>query len=223
MQRGVDTFFPFEAFARKYLESKIKEFFVKEADAKPGVTVLPNPIAPPLPPLPSRQAETQSPGDNILVTPPATPLDPGPFSLPPNEAPRFDNAPHITPQEQPSFGENIIYKDRQEGDSGREKFTPNPNGRKGGEEHQAEIDRLERDIRARGLIPQREFMDPDGEKTKRFIDIIARDKDGNVVERYQVGRGTKSGDPVARERRSMDDTQAVEGERPTFVPYNLPK
>lgn len=52
--------------------------------------------------------------------------------------------------------------------------------------------------------------------------MVAVDKDGRVVERYQIGKENKNGTPVAREVRAMDDIESATGFRPSFVPYNRP-
>ena len=103
------------------------------------------------------------------------------------------------------------------------KKVTSPNGRKGGLPHQAKIDEIEADIIARDLEPVREIMvkTPGGEKSTRFIDIGARNKNGDYVETYQVGKATKAGKPVAREVRALDDIE-LKGQlpRPQFKPYN---
>jgi hypothetical protein len=41
-----------------------------------------------------------------------------------------------------------------------------------------------------------------GEKT-RFVDVVAKDKDGNIVEDHQIGNTTTTGSPVARETKAF--------------------
>jgi hypothetical protein len=75
----------------------------------------------------------------------------------------------------------------------------------------------------RGLDTQREYMvdTPDGEKTRRYVDVVGKDPlTGDVVEMHQVGRQTKGGLPVARERRALDDIERATGTRPQYDPYN---
>lgn len=101
--------------------------------------------------------------------------------------------------------------------------VPNPNGKKGGAEHQAKVKEVEADVQDRGLIPKREKMvqTPQGEKSKRFVDVAGIDPaTGTVKEMHQVGRQTKDGQPVARERKALDDIQNATGDRPEFHPYN---
>jgi RHS repeat-associated protein len=101
--------------------------------------------------------------------------------------------------------------------------VPNPNGRNGSLEHQANVEDIERDLIDRGLNPRREYPvpTPGGEKSSRFLDIVGRDPTtGRVEEYYQVGRQTQAGNPVAREIRALDDIQRAVGTRPTFRPYN---
>lgn len=99
-------------------------------------------------------------------------------------------------------------------------------GRLGGAAHRAVVADRVADISRRGLEPVAEFMvkTPGGEKARRFVDVAARDpRTGEVVEMYQVGRQTKGGVPVARERRALDDIERASGRRPTFDPYNKPQ
>lgn len=103
------------------------------------------------------------------------------------------------------------------------KPPPNPNGRKGGEEHQAKAKEVEQEVEARGLRPETEHMveTPKGSKSKRFVDVVGIDKKtGEVKEMHQVGVQTKKGQPVAREREALDDIQNAKGQRPEFHPYN---
>lgn len=99
---------------------------------------------------------------------------------------------------------------------------PNPNGRKGGTEHQAKVKEVEADVKDRGLVPKREHMvqTPQGAKSKRFVDVAGVEPStGTVEEMHQVGRQTKDGQPVARERKALDDIQEATGDRPKFHPY----
>ena len=54
-----------------------------------------------------------------------------------------------------------------------------------------------------------------------MVDIVARDGE-NVVEMYQVGKQTKAGNPVSRERKAIDDINQATGMTPKFIPYNCP-
>ncbi|MGH7991500.1 MAG: RHS repeat-associated core domain-containing protein, partial [Limisphaerales bacterium] len=102
------------------------------------------------------------------------------------------------------------------------KDVPNPFGKKGGPEHQATVNDVEKDVRSRGLEPQREYKveTPGGNKNSRYIDIVGRDSEGNVVEMHQVGRQTQGGLPVSRERQAIQDVQNATGKTPQFHPYN---
>lgn len=103
------------------------------------------------------------------------------------------------------------------------KTPPNPNGRKGGTEHQAKVKEVAQEVEARGLQPKTEHMieTPGGSKSKRFVDVVGTDKKTEEVkEMHQVGLQTKKGQPVARERQALDDIQNAEGKRPEFHPYN---
>lgn len=105
------------------------------------------------------------------------------------------------------------------------KKVPNPNGKKGGPEHQAKVDEVAKQVEEKGLTVEKELKidTPTGEKGSRFVDVAGRDESGNVVEMHQVGKQNKGGTPVSREVRAMDDIETATGERPDFHPYNVPK
>ena len=59
-----------------------------------------------------------------------------------------------------------------------------------------------------------------GYKSKRYIDVGVVDNEENVIIGYQVGVGTKSGRPVAREVRALEDIANSIGEgKVIFVTY----
>jgi hypothetical protein len=93
---------------------------------------------------------------------------------------------------------------------------------KGGTEHQAKVKEVEADIKARGLNVRKEYMvpTPEGTRDKRFVDVAGVDPStGDVKEMHQVGLQTKDGQPVARERKALDDIQKATGDRPEFHPH----
>jgi RHS repeat-associated protein len=109
------------------------------------------------------------------------------------------------------------------------KGCPNPDGRNGGPEHQANVEDAKRgleqkypddpkvEVRTEVRVPT-----PGGEKENRYLDVAAVDKEtGRVVEGVQVGRETQSGNPVAREQRALNDIRgALPGVNVEFRPYN---
>jgi hypothetical protein len=105
--------------------------------------------------------------------------------------------------------------------SGTGKPPPNPFGKKGGPAHQSKVAEVAEDVRARGLRPNFEHKvdTPGGDKGSRFVDVVGRDAEGNVVEMHQIGRATKGGLPVSREGKALDDIQKATGMRPEFHPY----
>lgn len=57
-------------------------------------------------------------------------------------------------------------------------------------------------------------------KSSRYIDVGVVDNEENVIIGYQVGVGTKSGLPVAREVRALEDIANSIGEgKVIFVTY----
>jgi hypothetical protein len=100
--------------------------------------------------------------------------------------------------------------------------VPNPHGKKGGPAHQKEVDKVEADIQSRGLKPVREHnvKTPGGHKGERYVDVVGKDKTGKVVEYHQVGKQTKGGIPVSRERKAIDDIQGATKDKVHYHPYN---
>ncbi|HYO60074.1 hypothetical protein [Archangium sp.] len=85
------------------------------------------------------------------------------------------------------------------------------------------MDEVTADVEARGLKAEREHMvkTPEGAKSKRFVDVAGiNESTDKVEEMHQVGRQTKDGQPVAREKKAMDDIEKTTGKRPKFHPYN---
>jgi hypothetical protein len=102
------------------------------------------------------------------------------------------------------------------------KPVPNPYGKAGGPAHQKKVAEVAADMDARGLAPEFEYRvpTPGGHKYARFVDVVGKDIQGEVVEMHQVGRKTKGGRPVSREVKALDDIENVKGIRPKFHPYN---
>lgn len=102
------------------------------------------------------------------------------------------------------------------------KKVPNPFGKAGGPAHQSKVEEVAAGVRARGMEASTEHRvpTPGGCKSCRFVDVVGKNAEGEVVEMHQVGRRTKSGNPVAREVRALDDIQDAARTRPEFHPYN---
>lgn len=97
---------------------------------------------------------------------------------------------------------------------------PNPNGKKGGPAHQSTIDKEAQKLKAAGYsdISFENRIDiTGGYKSKRFTDLMGTK--GNKEIHVQVGKATKAGIPVARERRALEDLLKA-GIDAIFVPYN---
>lgn len=68
-----------------------------------------------------------------------------------------------------------------------------------------------------GRLPERSVITPEGKR--RFPDISTRDPNGNPYHE-NVGRSTVGGDPIARERRALDDIRRATGTDPGYTPYD---
>jgi hypothetical protein len=88
---------------------------------------------------------------------------------------------------------------------------PNPNGRKGGPDHQAVSNSIEQEVQqnyGNGYSVESEFQvrTPGGLAQNRYMDKAVIDKStGDPVAFYQVGRVTQGGMPVPREVQAMND------------------
>jgi hypothetical protein len=97
-------------------------------------------------------------------------------------------------------------------------------GRLGGAAHKAKVEEVAEKIKKRGLVPIKELYirTPGGKKRGRFADVAGLDPQKQIKELHQVGKQTKSGMPVSRERASMKDMEKATGVKPEFHPYNKP-
>ena len=103
------------------------------------------------------------------------------------------------------------------------KFVPNPFGRRGGQAHQDKVAEAIKQLKSDGFTKvgtERTIITPNGEKTRRAVDVRGINPTTGEVKDIQVGRQNKNGTPVARERRALDDIEKATGQRPIFIPYN---
>ena len=103
------------------------------------------------------------------------------------------------------------------------KKVPNPNGKKGGPEHQKKMDEVAEDLKKEGydqVNKEVKVETPGGTKDKRYIDVQGTNTTTGSTKQVQVGKQNKNGTPVSREKKALDDVENATGTRPTFVPYN---
>ena len=107
--------------------------------------------------------------------------------------------------------------------SGEQKKVPNPNGKKGGEDHQRTVNKEEQKLRDEGYdVVNREVKvdTKGGNKDTRYADLEGTNTQTGETKQIQVGKQNKNGTPVSRERKAMDDIENSTNKRPTFIPYN---
>jgi hypothetical protein len=104
---------------------------------------------------------------------------------------------------------------------------PNPGGSRGGPKHRAKVaERAQEladegwDIIAGGGGAERTIPTPNGHKPNRRPDITARNPQTGEIYNENIGRSLKTGEPVARERRALDDIEGATGQRPGYTPYD---
>ena len=83
--------------------------------------------------------------------------------------------------------------------------VPNPNGKKGGEQHQDAVNSIEPSSPDNRIIYEERFPIENGYKNNRFADAVEVDKDNNIVAIYQAGQVNKNGTPVIRESKAIED------------------
>lgn len=103
-----------------------------------------------------------------------------------------------------------------------EKAPPNPYGKKRGPAHQQKIQDIADDLQNKGYDVQFEkyVKTPGGHKGSRYGDILVTDLKTGEQWIVQVGKNTKSGNPVSRERKAIEDLRNA-GYKVEFEPYNL--
>ena len=72
---------------------------------------------------------------------------------------------------------------------------------------------------AGGNLREEVIRTPGGIKGKRRPDITTRGPDGNLY-RENVGKSTRTGEPIKRERKALDDLEGATGERPGYTAYD---
>jgi hypothetical protein len=97
------------------------------------------------------------------------------------------------------------------------RWVPSPNGRTGGAAHQQTVADVRSLIESQGLEARTEVHvpTPGGAKPNRFADVGAYDR-GELVELHQVGRETRGGIPVSRERSALADITTAKPSVPVF-------
>jgi len=111
---------------------------------------------------------------------------------------------------------------------GEKKDPPNPNGSRGGEEHQDKIKERIGELVDQGHThvaggdkPEETVDTPGGNKESRRPDITTGDPNGKPY-RENVGRQNQDGTAVSRERRALEDIRNATGQC-AFTPYNCKK
>jgi len=103
------------------------------------------------------------------------------------------------------------------------KKVPNPNGKKGGPEHQKKMDEVADDLKKEGYDQVKKEVKvetPGGTKDKRYVDVQGTNSTTGQTKQVQVGKQNKNGTPVSREKKALDDIEKSTGKRPEFIPYN---
>ncbi|MCB1179423.1 MAG: hypothetical protein KDK36_17710 [Leptospiraceae bacterium] len=98
--------------------------------------------------------------------------------------------------------------------------VPNPNGRKGGEKHQNKVKEVVVQVEKKGLLASLEHFLKLVTGKRKFIDVAGLDSEGNEIEYHQVGKETKKGLPVKRERDTIEEISNSKDVEIYFHPYN---
>jgi RHS repeat-associated protein len=92
------------------------------------------------------------------------------------------------------------------------KNVPNPNGKKGAPAHQEMVKQVGGEMKDQGYSVDYEVRveTPGGNKETRYVDAVGT-KEGSPTKYVQVGVQNKSGTPVSREQKALDDLNKVIG------------
>jgi len=97
-----------------------------------------------------------------------------------------------------------------------DKKVPNPNGKKGNEDHQNLVKILIKKLSSNFIKVKTEYAIKLPNGKKRFVDVAGLDEEGNPKELHQVGRKNKNGSAVIRERRAKKDIEKATGLKVIF-------
>ncbi|HRG76252.1 MAG TPA: hypothetical protein PLX69_16955 [Leptospiraceae bacterium] len=100
------------------------------------------------------------------------------------------------------------------------KKIPNPFWKKGGEAHQEKVKEVAKEVDSRDLFSDLENKIDLSNGSRRFIDVAGLDDNRNIVELHQIGKQTKKGLPVKRERDVIEEVSKETGIEVEFHPYN---
>jgi RHS repeat-associated protein len=108
---------------------------------------------------------------------------------------------------------------------GESDSVPNPYGKLGSPEHQAEVqreyDRMLKQYPDKIVSKEVKINTPEGDKRYRFADVGVTDpKTNQLVGAVQVGKKNKNGTPVSREEKAMKDIEKATKVKPGFSSYN---
>jgi len=135
----------------------------------------------------------------------------------------------LLPRPQPIIGlpppRPLLNESRQDQPTEGRRPPPNPHGSRGGPEHRGAIEGRIQELKGEGMEhvgggqETEETVDTrGGHRDSRRPDITMRQPNGEPY-RENVGRQTRSGQPVSRERQARDDIGRATGQC-AFTPYN---
>ncbi len=127
--------------------------------------------------------------------------------------------------------EQLLFRSKSRGlNNPARKAAPNPYGRRGDPGTQKRIDEIEKAIKKKhpdwkhesgGTRPESNVRTDGGNKNSRGPDLIFRKPNGRK-RYYQVGRTTKKGKPVSREKKALDDLKRNKEGNTRFFPREKP-
>ncbi len=107
-------------------------------------------------------------------------------------------------------------------EGGSKANVPNPNGKKGGLEHQSTISSIQPSKPSGEMRYEAKFNTPNGNKNYRYADAVEV-ANGEITSIHQVGKVNQNGTPVMRELQAISDIMAspdYNGAPIYFWPYN---
>ncbi|MCA9507934.1 MAG: hypothetical protein KC505_05890, partial [Myxococcales bacterium] len=96
----------------------------------------------------------------------------------------------------------------------KKKKVPNPHGKLGSPKHREKVNEVAKDIEKRGFLARLEYFIQLVSGKKRYVDVAALDYNLDEKEFHQIGKQTKSGIPVKRERDAIEEVYQAKGIKP---------
>lgn len=101
-----------------------------------------------------------------------------------------------------------------------DKKVPNPYGKLGSPKNREKVDEVVEEENLKGFKAIKEYLLNLFGGKKRYMDVAVLDSNDDPISYHQIGKQTKNGLPVKRERDVIEEVYKDKGILPEFHPYN---